>query len=289
MGTTLLITGGSGYLGARLASLARGNWDVTATYLSKPSDLPGCRWLPLDIRQGGAVDHLLAQVRPSVVLHTAFVMSSPEAMQAVIVDGTRHVAAAAAHAGAHLVHLSTDVLFDGEGGPYAEGDPPHPIMPYGRAKAIAEGVVNATCPEATIVRTSLIYGFRPPDPRTLWVTDSLRQGQPITLFTDEIRCPVWVDQLAAALLELAAGERGGIWHLAGPQAVSRYAFGERLARFYGLDPSGVTPGLSRDSGLLRPRDCRLDISKAQAELSSPLWGVDEVLAHPAAQRPVVVP
>ena len=130
------------------------------------------------------------------------------------------------------------------------------------------------------MRTSLIYGFHPPDPRTLWVVDSLRNSKPIALFTDELRCPVWVEQLAAALLELADGEgkeMGGVWHLAGAQALSRYEFGVRLARAYGLDPAGITPGQSRGSGLVRPRDCRLEIGKAQTRLRSPLWGVDEVL------------
>ncbi len=284
MDRRLLITGGSGYLGSRLARQARDAWEVVATYFSHPIEIPGCRWLPLDIRDGAAVASLLAETCPAVVIHTAFDMSAPPAMQSVIVDGTRHVASAAARFGARLVHLSTDVLFDGEAGPYTEDDPPNPITPYGWAKATAEEIVADLCPQGSIVRTSLIYGSDPPDPRTLWVVDSIRQRQPLTLFTDELRCPVWVEQLAAALLEMASGEHTGIWHLAGPQSLSRYDFGQRLARFYGLDPAGITSGLSRDSGLHRPRDCRLDTSKAQAELASPLWGVDEVLAHVSGQR-----
>jgi dTDP-4-dehydrorhamnose reductase len=175
--------------------------------------------------------------------------------------------------------MSTDVLFDGEHGPYSETDPPSPITAYGSAKAEAEQAVTDLCTDATIVRTSLVYGFDPPDPRTMWILDSVRQGQPITLFTDEVRCPVWVDQLAGALLELASGTKGGIWHLAGPQPLNRYAFGERLLRFHDLDPAGIRPGLSRQSEQLRPRDCRLDVAKARARLRSPLWGVDDVLRH----------
>ncbi|MBN1135304.1 MAG: sugar nucleotide-binding protein [Anaerolineae bacterium] len=276
---TLLITGGSGYLGRRLARQAAAEWQVVASYFSHP-DLPaGCQAFPLDVRDGPAVARLMADVHPTVVIHTAYGMGSPKAMQPVIVEGTRHVAVAAAAMGARLVAMSTDVIFDGEHGPYSEADPPNPVTPYGRAKAEAECTIAGLCPKAAIVRTSLIYGFDPPDPRTRWVVDSLRNGQPITLFTDELRCPVWVEQLAAALLELAAQEEevSGIWHLAGAQALSRYEFGVRLARAYGLDPAGITSGQSRDSGLVRPRDCRLEIGRAQARLRSPLWGVDEVL------------
>jgi dTDP-4-dehydrorhamnose reductase len=275
----LLITGGSGYLGSHLARQARDRGHVVATYFSHPSHLPGCAMVPLDVRDGAAVTALLEHLRPQILIHTAFDMSSSAGMQAVIVDGARHVAAAAAAAGTRLVHLSSDMVFDGEHAPYSESDPPDPITPYGRAKVAAERAVAQLCPAGAIVRTSLIYGFNPPDSRTLWVLDSLRQGQPITLFTDEVRCPVWVEQLAAAVLELAAGNEGGIWHLAGPQPLTRYEFGERLARAHGLDPAGITPGLSREGSLVRPRDLFLDVSKAQAHLRSPLWSVDAVLAH----------
>jgi dTDP-4-dehydrorhamnose reductase len=275
----LLIIGGSGYLGSHLVRQTGTARRLAATYFSNPLASSDGRALHLDIRDGAAVARTLAELRPRAVIHTAADMRSPPAMQAVIVEGTRHVASAAAAEGVRLIHLSTDALFDGERAPYTEADPPSPITPYGQAKARAEQIVADVCPDAAIVRTSLIYGFDPPDPRTRWVVDAIREEEPITLFTDELRCPVWAEQLSAALLELADGEESGIWHLAGPQALSRYQFGSLLARAYGLDPGWITPGLSLESGLLRPRDCRLDTSRAQARLRSPLWGVGEVLAH----------
>lgn len=237
----------------------------------------------LDIGDSAAVARVLTGLNPEVVIHTAADMSSVPAMQEVIVAGTRNVAAACSAIGARLVHISTDVLFDGEHAPYIEGDPPSPITPYGRAKAAAEQIVADLCPDAAIVRTSLIYGFAPPDPRTWWVLDSVRHGEPITLFTDELRCPVWVEQLAEALLELADSEQGGVWHLAAPQALSRYEFGERLVRAYSLDPCGIIPGRSHESSMLRPRDCRLDVSKAQSRLRSPFWGAERVLEQVGPQ------
>ena len=208
-------------------------------------------------------------------------------------EGTRHVARAAAAVGARLIHISTDVLFDGEKGNYSEEDPPSPITPYGRSKALAEEAVRASGAEAVILRTSLIYGpaaeisdatspdirWRHWDRQTRWIVGDLKSGEPVHLFTDECRCPVWVRSLASALVELAGRTYRGILHVGGAQALSRYAFGLRLARFHGVDPEGITPALSRESGLVRPLDCTLDCSRAQM-LRTPLPGVDTILrAH----------
>ena len=97
---------------------------------------------------------------------------------------------------------------------------------------------------------------------------------PITLFTDEIRSPVWVDNLAAALLELALNDFAGVINVAGTQALSRYEMGERLARHLGLDADKITAGLSLGSGLARPRNCTLDVRLAQHLLHTPLRSYD---------------
>jgi len=274
----LLITGGSGYLGRHLIALAVGRWQITATYFCHPLHGDGFIATRMDVRDAGQVAALMAQVRPDVVIHTAYTTESEEAMQRVIIQGTRHVAQAAMGIGARLIHLSTDVLFDGRRGHYTEDDPPSPITPYGRAKAIAEAIVAAEASDAVIVRTSLITGFDPPDPRTRWVLDSLREGREIRLFTDEFRCPVWVTTLAQALLELAELDYRGVLNVAGDQVLTRYEIGVRLARFFGLDPAGITPALAAESGLVRPLDCSLDLGLARRLLRTPLPGLDEVLA-----------
>lgn len=274
----LLITGGSGYLGRRLIALAVGRWQITATYFCHPLHGDGFIATRMDVRDAGQVAALMAQVRPDVVIHTAYTTESEEAMQRVIIQGTRHVARGAAQVGARLIHLSTDVLFDGKKGHYTESDPPSPITAYGRAKAAAETIVAAEVEDAVIVRTSLITGFEPPDRHTQWVLDSLRQGREIRLFTDEFRCPVWVMTLARALLELAELDYRGVLNVAGDQVLTRYEIGVRLARFFGLDPAGITPALAAESGLVRPLDCSLDLGLARRLLRTPLLGLDEVLA-----------
>jgi dTDP-4-dehydrorhamnose reductase len=157
------------------------------------------------------------------------------------------------------------VVFDGEHAPYDERAAPSPITAYGSSKALAEQAVLDACPGAVIVRTSLIYGFAPVDPRTRQLLD----GEMPNLFTDEYRCPINVDDLADALLELADGEWRGVVNIAGPARMSRYEFGCMIANAYGIQPR-FRPALSGSNSTPRPRDCALDISLARRLLRTRL-------------------
>ena len=284
----MLVIGGSGYLGGWVVRLARANWTVTATCLTHPADEPGADWRRLDVRDEAAVAELVAGVRPTVIVHTAALNPGQGTdFEAVNTVGTRHVARAAAKCGARLIHISSDVIFDGESRPtnqgrgnYVEEDSPSPITPYGRSKALAESEVRSSGAEAVIVRTSLIYGWRPHLARQVsWMVDDLQAGKPLRLYTDELRCPIWVESLAAAVLELAGAEYTGVLHVAGGQSVSRHEFGVSLLRFHGLDYDGIVPASIRMRGLARPLDGTLDCSRARAFLSTSLPGVDEVLGQ----------
>lgn len=278
---SMLITGGSGYLGDWIVRLAHADWQIHATYFTRPGTETGVRWQRLELRDAAAVTALVETVHPRAIVHTAAVHPGAGAdFEGVNVRGTRHIAQAAARCGARLIHLSTDAVFDGEKGHYVEEDPPHPLTNYGRSKAQAEAEVAAAGLESLIVRPSLIYGWQPRiDRQTCWIITSLRNGDPLRLFTDELRCPIWVETLAAAIVKLAALSVTGILHIAGVQALSRYEFGVRLATFHGIDPMPIIAARSRESGLIRPLDCTLDCSLAQELLRTSFPGVDAVLAH----------
>jgi len=268
----LLVVGGSGELGQQVVRAALG-WEVHATYLTRRPTLPNATWHPLDITDRQAVHRLVADLRPRVIIHTAVSDRSPGDMRTGVVEGGRHVAQAAAQFGARCLALSTDLVFDGQRGNYTEDDPPHPITPYGQAKADMERALLAMETDLVVVRTSLILTLEPMGRHVAWIVEALRRGEPRHLFTDELRCPLWSDELAAALLELATLDYRGLLHVAGPEVTHRYALGLALADYFNLDASLITPALSAESGLHRPLNCTLDCTRAYGLLKTPIHGV----------------
>jgi len=261
-----LVIGGSGFLGRRVVTVARAaGWDVTATSFSAPTnEAPAL----LDLRQPEEVAALIGSVAPDAVVNTAYLQGGPDA-RAVNVDGAEAVALAAQRVGARLVHMSTDVVFDGTAGrPYTEADRHTPLSAYGQAKADAEAVVAAADPSAVLVRTSLIYrgpgGASPGEPSP---HEAMAADPDATFYEDELRCPVQVDDLAAAVVELCGLDIAGPLNVAGPTAVSRRRFAE-------LVTGGAVKGAPAPPG--RPLDCRLDISLAAETLETEIRPVEEV-------------
>ncbi|HYJ78264.1 MAG TPA: sugar nucleotide-binding protein, partial [Longimicrobiaceae bacterium] len=227
----------------------------------------------VELSADAAVDALVARLRPDVVIHAAY---GKQDLARDVVRATRNVAAACARTGTTLVHVSTDVVFDGEQAPYSESDPPAPISDYGRSKAEAEGVVRSLMPGAAIVRTSVIVRTDAENE----IVRQLRDGSLPPAFVDELRSVIAVADLAAQLWELALlpKERiGGVWHLAGPEAVSRYALAALLALRHGIDPRQVKPALNRDFHERRPRDLRLLTARADRELRTRVRPISEAL------------
>jgi dTDP-4-dehydrorhamnose reductase len=277
----LLVTGGTGHLGGELVRRAGiPGWDVTATYLSTepPRHRPdGVHWARLDITDRRAVDALLAELDPDAVVHTAYLRDGPRAAE-VTVDGAATVAAAARRVGARLVHLSTDVVFDGDrAGRYTEDDEPSPVSAYGTAKAESERRVLAIAPHALVVRTSLLYGGPVPGSHEETALEAAQGEREAVFFTDEIRCPTLLPDLADVLLDLVRTDASGVLHVAGPDAVSRYEFARLVVRAAGLPTDRLRPARSVDSGLVRPLNCALDSSRAAALVTTPPRGVREVL------------
>jgi dTDP-4-dehydrorhamnose reductase len=277
----ILITGGSGYLGLHLCAKAAKIHTVFTTYRIHPNEIKAGEPIQLDLTSRGAVLKVVRDLAPQAIIHTAAVnpgQGDEQVMRQVNVQGSRYVAEAAAAVGARLVHVSTDVVHDGRHAPYADDAPPSPLNAYGRSKAAAETAVAEIDPQAAIVRTSLIYGLDEMDRGTAGFIERLKKGEPLVLFNDVVRQPVWVENLSEALLKLTHVEFGGLLNVAGRQALTREKFGRRLLAWWHVDPGDLlSSGRAADISDTIPLDLRMSVSKAEQLLQMDLPGVDEVL------------
>ncbi len=283
----LLITGASGYLGSRLCELAAERFQVTAVVFRHSLATPRCESLLLDLTDAEAVARRITELRPFAIVHAAAVNPGGEeqAMWRVNRDGSAAVARAAHACGARLVHVSSDVVHSGRNGPYSDAAEPTPINAYGETKAAGEREVRCACPAAAIVRTSLIYGLTAPDRVTEGFLRSLTRGEPLRLFSDSVRQPVWIETLCEALLKLVAAPVSGTLNVAGGQVLSREEFGRRLLQYWNAPNQHLIQSCrAADVAPRMPLDLRLHIKQAEQSLGMTFPGVDTVLQR-SGRRP----
>jgi dTDP-4-dehydrorhamnose reductase len=220
----LVVIGEGGQVGRAVVAAARARGlDVIGT--SRRALDPDQR---LDLLDPTSIRRVIQAVGPTHIVLTAAATSvvacqrDPAGTARINVDGSLVVAETAREARARMVFLSTDYAFDGEAGPYDEGARPRPINEYGRQKRVVEEWVSQM-PDAIIVRTCQVFGL---DPRrenyVLRVADDLRTGIRVQAATDLFGTPTFVNDLVASLLDLTLGQAQGIWHVAGPEFLSRY-------------------------------------------------------------------
>jgi len=283
----LLITGGSGMLGSYVATqAAEAGWETWAAYSNHAVELPGCHMLQLDIRDGTEVNRAIEKIGPEVIIHTAALVKPDVCEQrksdasAVNTLGAANVIAAAEKVGAHLVHISTDLVFSGERNPCRTDDPVCPVNHYGLTKAAAETAVRSSSLNWAIVRTSIIYGprkFAFLESFSDKVIETLRSGETMSAFTDQRRCPIPAWNLADVLLEIADRRLTGIYHAVCQEPSTRYEFARKVAEVFGLDASLIKP-IAMDEVqtlALRPKTLILDTTSTQAVLNTHLLSFEQ--------------
>jgi len=257
------MVGGSGFLGRRGVTWAGSRHiAVDATYLTAaPPEDTNASWHRCDILDVDQLHELMAAVKPTAVINAAYRQRGDRSID-VCSTGAENVASAAAAVAARIVHVSTDLVFDGEiGRPYREDDPQNPINDYGAAKAEAERLVPRANPNSVVVRTSLIYGDVDA-PQERLVQRAADEGD-ISFFTDEWRSPVHVDHLAAAVGKLALdSDTPKILHAAGNERINRLDFAKLLAAARGRDPDSLSGSPADPSLGPRASDVTLDVSAA---------------------------
>jgi dTDP-4-dehydrorhamnose reductase len=292
----ILVTGASGFVGARLAADLAPRHDVLGTWLTHAPDHltpeggnPPVRMARVDLRDQEAVEALLRSFRPHAVAHLASRsrledgLRDPRTTWAVNAQGTAHLVAACRGAGARLLLLSTDSVFDGRDGPYAENASADPIHDYGRSKLAAEEAVRKSGAEHLVVRVSLVYGWSRPWQHTNFAETAvsrLRRGEPVVAYADMIRSPVYAGDLAAALGHLLERGARGLAHVGPPRAMSMAAFAGALARAFDLDEGLVaTPDSPPDLDPFRPRALGLRVEATARSFGLRVSTVQEGLAR----------
>jgi len=274
-----LLTGASGFLGQHAGPILAEDGPVAGTFLTRPTVGRRVSSVAVDLSDALAVRRLFRDLRPEAVVHAAAMTDTgacerqPEEARAAIVLATQNILAARAEytPDARLVGISTDLVFDGEAAPYAEDAAPKPLNRYGSLKWEAEQLILAT-PGAIVLRAALIFG-PPADGRSSflgWMVAQLAKQEPLTLFEDEWRTPVFVDDLARAIaVLLKAPNASGVYHAAGPDRISRLESGHLLADVFALPTLTIQPRFRADvpGGLLRARD----VSLATGRLRSLGW------------------
>jgi dTDP-4-dehydrorhamnose reductase len=276
----VLITGASGLLGrALLKEAAKSNMTAVAVYNRHAVD----GGFPMNITKFDEVETAIRQVAPDFVIHAAAFTdvdaceSEPQRAWEVNAVGTKYVAEACDEHGAKMVYISTDYVFDGENGPYSEADPTHPINVYGESKLAGERFAMGHSNNA-VARVCVLYGPDKPNFVT-WIINALRTSKPINVVSDQFNTPTYVGSCARALLRLCQLDLRGVYHVAGREQISRYAFACEIADVFALDKKliNVTTTDKLKQQARRPMNSSLDVAKAEQALGMRLANVREGL------------
>ncbi|HYK89548.1 MAG TPA: SDR family oxidoreductase [Acidobacteriota bacterium] len=273
----ILVTGGSEFLGHNLIPALARQHEVFAGYLVNPPERISAAPVLIDVTQPDLLSRQFNAIRPDLVVHAA-AMSRPDECEEnpvkagqLIVEGTGNIARACGRYSARLVHISTDLVFDGRRGWYTEEDAVSGISIYSNCKIDAEKLVLETAPASTILRVSLMYGrgARAHPGQIDLMLRGWRAGHSGTFFTDQYRTPLFAPQVAdivEALLRRA--DYRGILHAGGGERLSRFKFAELLAERVKARRELIRPGSMLDNKSAAPRgaDCSLVSLRLEREL-----------------------
>jgi len=271
-----LVIGASGQVGASLmdALRARGH-EARGTYAKHPAP----ELDPLDLSDHAAVARAVGAARPDWIFcpaglsHVDYCEDHADEAMAANRDGPAAAARAAEALGAGFVYYSSDYVFDGVGGPFGEDATPHPLCVYGRSKHEGEQAVLSACRRAVIIRPSVVYGPERQEKNFVYqLIRACREGREFRLAVDQRASPSYNPDVALASVELCERGLSGLWHVAGPEVLDRYAFAALVCKEFGLDASRLSAVTTASLGqkARRPLDGGLEVGKAQDRLTTRL-------------------
>jgi dTDP-4-dehydrorhamnose reductase len=249
----IMVTGSNGLLGQKLIHQLANRPDVTLLATARGNNRlkqqAGYAYTSLDITDGPAVLALCQSWQPDAIIHTAAMtqVDDCEDQQAACwelnVTAVDHLIRAAEAVNAHLVHLSTDFIFDGAAGPYDETAAPNPLSFYGKSKLAAEKLLLESSISYSIIRTVLVYGVAEDMSRSnivLWAKGALEKGQPLRIVSDQFRTPTLAEDLAQGCILAAMKRAQGIYNISGKDQMSVLELVKRVARYFDLPTDQIS-------------------------------------------------
>lgn len=278
----LLLTGATGQFGRRFAELADAHEIIPVGHG------PGAH-AALSLEDPAACDALVASARPDWIVHAAAMTNvdacerDPRAAHQVNAEGTCALAGAAARAGARMLYVSTDYVFDGAKGSYVEDDATRPINAYGASKLAGEALGREHLPDMVIARTSVVFGPHKSNFAS-WLIGELSAGRRVRIVHDQRVTPTLTYDLAGQTLALIEADATGTFHTAGATALSRLEMARAIADVFHLDPTLIEPVASSELSWVaaRPLDSTLATLKV-SKYRSPL-SLSDALLRFAAER-----
>lgn len=279
---TILVTGSNGLLGQKIiyALIQRG--DVRCISTSKGANRmkvqTGYIYESLDISDRNQVSEIFEKYKPDAVINTA-ALTNVDACEerkdeaiTLNVKAVEYLIEACEKYGTHLVHLSTDFVFDGANGPYVETDKPNPQSYYAYTKYEAEKRIQESKLSWAILRTIIIYGVVDDNSRSnvvLWTINALKAGKTINVINDQFRSPTLAEDLADACIQAAYNKKQGIFHVSGRELMCILDMVKIVADFWNLDSTFINPISSEalKQPAKRPPVTGFIIQKAEKELS----------------------
>ena len=289
----VLITGSNGLLGQKLLHKLRKDKGINLIAISRGenrvSEKNGYIYFDLDITDNDEVEKVIVDQMPDVVINTAAMTNvdmcedKKDACDALNVNAVQYLADACQEINAHLIHISTDFIFDGEDGPYTEEDTPNPLSYYGLSKLKSEQILQAHMVKWTILRTIVVFGTGErlsKENIVLWAKGALEKGDSLNIIDDQFRAPTLAEDLADACILAIKKTAYGIFNVSGKDIMSIYEMVERIRKYYGLDNTNLNriSTSTLDQKAKRPTRTGFILKKAKSVLGYNPHSFEECLS-----------
>jgi len=283
----IIITGSNGLLGQKMVKLllSKNNYEIHALSRgeNRLANKEGYTYHRIDITKKDQLTKLVSEIQPLYIVHTAAMtnVDACELNQAkcdmINVDTVKTLVDLCKINNIHLIHLSTDFIFDGmKGAFYTEEDDPNPLSYYGLSKLKSEKIILNTISRYTIIRTILVYGLVDHNDRSnivLWVKNSIENKKEINVVTDQYRMPTLAEDLAESCLLAIENDAFGIFNVSSNKLMSIYEIAIEVAKMFHLDINYIKPIITSELNLpaKRPFKTGFDLNKSITELKLPSY------------------